>query len=110
MGKTILVAARKGGVGKTTTSLNLGIGLARKGKKVLLIDADSQNSLTSGLGIREPEKLTVTLSTVISEIIGEREINTMAGIIPHLRVLIEKLTIIPPHDNSKTNHGVFVIQ
>ena len=40
MGKTILVAARKGGVGKTTTSVNLGIGLARMGNKVLLIDAD----------------------------------------------------------------------
>jgi chromosome partitioning protein len=83
MGKTILVAARKGGVGKTTTSVNLGIGLARMGNKVLLIDADSQHSLTASLGVREPEKLTVTLASVISEIIGEREINTKAGIINH---------------------------
>jgi chromosome partitioning protein len=83
MGKTILVAARKGGVGKTTTTVSLGIGLAREGNKVLLIDADSQNSLTSSLGVREQEKLNVTLSTVISEIIGERDIDTSAGIIHH---------------------------
>ena len=83
MGKTILVAARKGGVGKTTTSVNLGIGLANIGKKVLLIDADSQHSLTASLGIREPEKLAVTLSTVISEIIDERKTDPKAGIIRH---------------------------
>ena len=83
MGKTILVAARKGGVGKTTTTVSLGIGLSREGNKVLLIDADSQHSLTASLGIREPEKLTVTLASVISEIIGERDINTKAGIINH---------------------------
>ena len=83
MGKTILVAARKGGVGKTTTSVSLGIGLAQKGEKVLLIDADSQNSLTSSLGVREPEKIKVTLASVISEIIGERDIDTTAGITRH---------------------------
>jgi chromosome partitioning protein len=42
MGKTILVVARKGGVGKTTTTVSLGVGLAREGSRVLLIDADSQ--------------------------------------------------------------------
>ena len=83
MGKTILVAARKGGVGKTTTTVSLGIGLAREGNRVLLIDADSQHSLTASLGVREPEKCKVTLSTVISEIIGERDIDTTAGIIRH---------------------------
>lgn len=83
MGKTILVAARKGGVGKTTTSVSLGIGLAREGNKVLLIDADSQHSLTASLGVREPEKLTVTLASVISEIIGERDIDATMGIIHH---------------------------
>ena len=83
MGKTILVAARKGGVGKTTTTVSLGIGLAREGNRVLLIDADSQHSLTASLGVREPEKCKVTLSTVISEIIGECGIDTTAGIIRH---------------------------
>ncbi|GHV32875.1 sporulation initiation inhibitor Soj [Clostridia bacterium] len=83
MGKTILVAARKGGVGKTTTAVSLGIGLARQGSKVLLIDADSQHSLTASLGVKEPEKLKVTLASVISEIIGESGIDTAAGIFRH---------------------------
>jgi chromosome partitioning protein len=83
MGKTILVAARKGGVGKTTTSVSLGVGLARAGKKVLLLDADSQHSLTASLGVKEPEKLSVTLASVISEIIDERDIDITAGTIHH---------------------------
>jgi chromosome partitioning protein len=50
MGKTIAVCNQKGGVGKTTTTLNLGVGLVRQGKRVLLVDADPQSDLTSSLG------------------------------------------------------------
>ena len=57
MGKVFVVANRKGGCGKSITAASLGVGLARQGKKTLIIDADSQHSLTVSFGIAEPDKL-----------------------------------------------------
>jgi len=83
MGKAIVITNRKGGCGKSFTAVSLGTGLIRQGKKVLVIDADSQHSLTISMGITEPEKLTVTLAVVIADIINEKDADPKLGIIRH---------------------------
>lgn len=77
------VVQQKGGVGKTTLSVNIGIGLARLGKKVLLIDADSQGSATVSLGFQEPDRLEYTLATVFEKTINDEEIPVTDGILHH---------------------------
>ncbi len=83
MGKIFFVGARKGGVGKTMTAASLGFGLAKQGKRVLLLDCDSQYSLTVSMGVREPDKLTTTLTSVMTDIINERDVEPAAGILHH---------------------------
>ncbi|MCL2580311.1 MAG: AAA family ATPase, partial [Oscillospiraceae bacterium] len=67
MGKIIAIANQKGGVGKTTTAVNLGSALGRAGKKVLMIDIDPQGNATSGLGINKRETQNSTYNLMIAD-------------------------------------------
>ena len=102
MGKIIAIANQKGGTSKTTSTVNIGIGLAKEGKKVLLVDADPQGSLTASLGYVEPDELENTLSKIMGMIINEEwdafeekneanTVNRFFGMLPHE----EGVTLLP---------------
>ena len=90
MGRTIVIANQKGGVGKTTTSINLSASLAELGKKVLVVDMDPQGNTTSGLGV-EKENLE---ETVYELLLGEIQIEDCL-----IREKFENLSIIPSNIN-----------
>ncbi|MGL4362449.1 MAG: ParA family protein [Cellulosilyticaceae bacterium] len=92
MGRIISVANQKGGVGKTTTSMNMGVGLAKKGKKVLLIDFDPQSSLTVALGFNNPDEIQVTMYDLIRLTIEEDELPPKEK---YIKSVGENISLIP---------------
>ena len=83
MARIYAICNQKGGVGKTVTAVSLGIGLAREGKRVLLVDVDAQGSLTASLGYQHPDQMEVTLATVMGQVIQDLPLQPGMGILHH---------------------------
>lgn len=111
MCRVIAVSNQKGGVGKTVSCVNLGIGLAQEGKKVLLIDADPQGSLTISLGYEEPDEMEYSLATLMMNIVNDEKLNIEKTILHHkegvdlIPANIELSAILLTMVDNRTNYA-----
>ena len=83
MCKVIAICNQKGGLSKTTTTANLGVGLVRAGKKVLVIEADPQGNLSQSLGIENPDELEIALPNIMEQIMTGEDVDVKKGIVHH---------------------------
>lgn len=92
--KIIAVVNQKGGIGKTTTCVSLGIGMARAGKKVLLVDVDPQGSLAISLGFPDPNDISISMATIMGKILNESPVQSNEGILNH----VEGVDLLPSNE------------